>query len=94
MGNGDPISNLVDLLNRARNDEVKASVAITQEQINAANQPITKPNVRKRAVSKIRRVLAGMYHSVGRQPASNHEDDTISQSDIENRVARWKSVLG
>ena len=94
MGNGDPISNLVDLLNRARNDEVKASVAITQEQINTANQPIAKPNVGKRAVSKARRVLARMYHSVGRKPPSNHENDTISQSDIENRVARWKSVLG
>jgi hypothetical protein len=94
MGKGDPISNLVDLLNRARNDEVKASVAITQEQINSANQPIAKPNVGKRAVLKVRCVLAGMYHSVGRKPPSNHENDKISQSDIENRVARWKSVLG
>ena len=94
MGNGDPISNLVDLLNRAKTGEVKASVPITKDQIEAANQPNAKLNVGKRAVSKGRRVLAGMYHRVGRKPPSNHEDDTISQSDIDDRVARWESVLG
>jgi surface carbohydrate biosynthesis protein len=94
MGNGDPISNLVDLLNRAKTGEVKASVPIMEEQINAANPPIVKPNIGIRAVSKGRRVLARMYHSVGRKPPSNHEDDRISQSDIDNGVARWESVLG
>jgi surface carbohydrate biosynthesis protein len=94
MSTGDPISNLVELLRRARDGEVQAAEPVTEEEIVIANPVTHRGSIGKRFASKGRRILAEIYHSVGGKPPSNHEDDSFNQSDVDDRVSRWQTALG
>jgi hypothetical protein len=93
MSTGDPISNLVNLLNGARNGGVRPAVDVTSDEIEQVNPAKSRPSIGRRVASKGRRILSGIYRDVGSRTTSNHENDSFSQSDVEIRVSRWESVL-
>jgi surface carbohydrate biosynthesis protein len=95
MSQGDPINNLVDLLNSIYNGEIKVPEPLPVARlVNRPSLEKTILQIRKLGWNSMQHVLKFIGVKTYAQGWNPHETDRVTPEDVGKRVLLWEKVLG